>query len=1025
MRKTLASLLALAICGSAATALASQPNVLICFGDGGDGSGTFLQNALANTKLFGKVDLMDCSGQNPTLQQLQMYDGALVYTDFFGFGDANGLGDVLADYVDGGGGVLSMQYNLDVQDFSSIGGRWSQQSYDCIIPNGTQFNGTQTAAKPKDPNSPLVQGVGGIGVFTNADGQLQKNAMSLWDYNDGTTAVCLMATKATPRVDLNFYPNLDPQFMEITETNQGDALRLITNALLVVTGGLNPFKGAPNPAMFPDTGTGAISGLVTVTYTNTDKAAQTVTAVSIGGANAADFVLVKAPQLPLQVAPNGTFQVQLAFQPTVAGMLKAKLSASAANQMATADVDLVGKALPSQLVVQPTPVVVGGGQIGVPLNKDVMVINQGNAIVKVLSAAVTVDNQEFAVTKGPVFPIALGPGGSFAVTVTMTATKNGNLAGQLTITSNDMATPTINTPLTGCAGPSMISLDAGSIAYGGVNLGASSPQTVNITNAGCADLHVSAIALSGTNPGDFSLDLKNAIGTLAAGQSTPFDVTFTPTMAGNRAATVTITSDDPMTPKDVISVFGSGTMSMATVDPMTLDFGKQEVTVASMPQMLTVGNNGNGTLKVMSITFSDPSYQLMGGAMPPFTVAANASQMVGIICTPNKIGDLSGMATVATDVGDAMVTVKCTGIAPMITVMPNPVDFGNVPVFAMSQPMAVTISNTGTDDLIINSIFIAGNDEQDFISNDEPVPPFTIKPGKNTVFHIVFNPARNGIEMAEIDIACNDPAMNDPVIPLTGTGIQAGVMVSPTKLDFGGVMLMTMKSLPLTVTNTGSTDISITKIALGGTGASLFSVDKTAPLTIPQGGMTTLNVTFDPIVMGMASGVLTLTATNLAPISVQLVGVGNSPSIGITPMALSFGSVQVGMVSSPQTVTLKNAGTVPLEITSITSGNSAFVVDNSKTAKVITMGGTTTFDVTFHPVAAMASMGQIGITLKGGTKPVAEVAVSGTGTTPDMMMMMPSGGCACGIAPHRSPVVPSLAAFAALAALLVFRRRRR
>src|SRR5205814_9920309 len=147
-------------------------------------------------------------------------------------------------------------------------------------------------------------------------------------------AIARCAPGGHKRVDLNFYP--------VNGNAGGDFLVAIKNALLFVAGGFNPVQGKPSPANFPDTGTGAISSALTITFTNTGMVDQTVSGHALGGTNPGDFQVVQAPQWPVTLAPNATTTVKVAFAPTAAGARSAQLSLTVANQMSTADVSLTG-----------------------------------------------------------------------------------------------------------------------------------------------------------------------------------------------------------------------------------------------------------------------------------------------------------------------------------------------------------------------------------------------------------------------------------------------------------------------------------------------------------------------------------------------------------------------------------------------------------------------------------------------------------------------------------------------------------
>ena len=83
------------------------------------------------------------------------------------------------------------------------------------------------------------------------------------------------------------------------------------------------------------------------------------------------------------------------------------------------------------------------------------------------------------------------------------------------------------------------------VNYGPVVSGNSSTQTLTIRNLGTVPLQNLAVSVApGGNAGDFSVTQQPAT-TLAPGATITFNVTFTPTAAGTRTATVQVASNDP------------------------------------------------------------------------------------------------------------------------------------------------------------------------------------------------------------------------------------------------------------------------------------------------------------------------------------------------------------------------------------------------------------------------------------------------------------------------------------------------
>src|SRR5205823_3361057 len=153
------------------------PKVLICAADAlGPGD---LRPKLLATNSFSAVDLVDCGQTTPALATLLGYDSVLTF-DNNQYKDAALLGDTLADYVDQGGGVVQMNFALD--QGLELGGRWSTDGYSCILPGAVGGSASLTAV-PKEPASPLVQGVTGLTSQWRSTGALNlaRGALSAWD----------------------------------------------------------------------------------------------------------------------------------------------------------------------------------------------------------------------------------------------------------------------------------------------------------------------------------------------------------------------------------------------------------------------------------------------------------------------------------------------------------------------------------------------------------------------------------------------------------------------------------------------------------------------------------------------------------------------------------------------------------------------------------------------------------------------------------------------------------------------------
>jgi hypothetical protein len=197
------------------------------------------QTALQATGLFAAVDIINVTttgGGTPTLAQLLQYDALLCYTNSTP-ADNNAWGDVLADYVDAGGGVVvSVFANSTLTAGRNIGGRW-QTGYEVVLDQGgTTSNAGAGLGNVLVPGHPAMNGVtaftgGNLGSRPTSTA-LEVGAFVVAEWTDGKI---LVAQGANPRrIDLGFYP---PQAScsQSGWATGGDLL--MANALLAVAGG--------------------------------------------------------------------------------------------------------------------------------------------------------------------------------------------------------------------------------------------------------------------------------------------------------------------------------------------------------------------------------------------------------------------------------------------------------------------------------------------------------------------------------------------------------------------------------------------------------------------------------------------------------------------------------------------------------------------------------------------------------------------------------------------------------------------
>ena len=146
-------------------------------------------------------------------------------------------------------------------------------------------------------------------------------------------------------------------------------------------------------------------------------------------------------------------------------------------------------------------------------------------------------------------------------------------------------------------------------------------------------------------------------------------------------------------------------------------------------------------------------------------------------------------------------TETSTTPTPIANVSPTSINFGSHPVNTSSAPQTITVTNTGTADLIINNLMIAGLNPTDFqiVSNMCTV----VRPGNSCTIQVRFNPTATGTRSATLNIFNN--ASNSPLqVTLSGNGLpSADLMI--TKNGFAVRTSSSRKQITyhITVTNFG------------------------------------------------------------------------------------------------------------------------------------------------------------------------------------------------------------------------------
>ncbi len=282
----------------------------------------------------------------------------------------------------------------------------------------------------------------------------------------------------------------------------------------------------------------------------------------------------------------------------------------------------------------------------------------------------------------------------------------------------------------------------------------------------------------------------------------------------------------------------------------------------------------------------------------------------------------------------------------------------------------------------------------------------------HTYFTVRFAPTAGGARTATLQIASDDPDEGVYDIVLTGTGLAPDIAVEEPvgsdvpdggARDYGPVALGANASRTLTIRNPGNRRLQGIAIATAGTHAANFTVTSTPASFVDPGGSTTFALRFTPSATGPHSATLRIASDDPDenPFDIALSGTGAVPEIALEEPAGSgvpdggardFGAVALGANAS-RTFTVRNAGDAELSGigVAIDGTHAADFTVTTAPASNVAAGGSTTFTVRFAPSTAGVRDAALHLASNDGDENPFDIALSGTGATPEIVIEEPVG----------------------------------
>jgi hypothetical protein len=316
-------------------------------------------------------------------------------------------------------------------------------------------------------------------------------------------------------------------------------------------------------------------------------------------------------------------------------------------------------------------------------------------------------------------------------TTTLTSSANPAVVGQKVIfdasvdSSSGSGTPTGNVVFSvDGTDVATVALDAGAASYNTTTLTAGK-HTVKATYQGDSAFSSSSDAITQTVnlPQAAAPTFSPAGGTYTAAQSVVISTTtsgasiyyttdgsapttsstkYTSSIAVSATETIkAIAAETGYTASTVASAtYTIQTSAVATFNLTSVDFGYQTTGTASTAHKLTLKNTGNAALTLTGFPITGSSAFSQTSTCGT-SLAAGASCDIAVVFTPQTEGALSATLSVNSNTSGEAPSVSLTGTgtappAPVVTLTPGSLNFGNQTQGTSSAAQSITVKNTGT-----------------------------------------------------------------------------------------------------------------------------------------------------------------------------------------------------------------------------------------------------------------------------------------------------------------------------------------
>ncbi len=237
------------------------------------------------------------------------------------------------------------------------------------------------------------------------------------------------------------------------------------------------------------------------------------------------------------------------------------------------------------------------------------------------------------------------------------------------------------------------------------------------------------------------------------------------------------------------------------------------------------------------------------------SIAPQQTANLNISFTPLSSGQKNAIIIIESEAISTPDTVFLTGSGGnlSLTLSTNTLNFGTLEVNESAE-LVLTLTNTGTQAIILNDVQISGSNQNEFgiIGQLQDTIPAT----ESRNLRIIYTPSSPGSKFAQLSVLSNAPSSPD-IVSLIGNAVPSNIIISfsSRSINFGNVDVNTFAERNLVVTNTSAQTVYINDIFVVEPSDEEFGA-LILQDSIPPSGILNVRVFFLPVSAGPKSAFL-------------------------------------------------------------------------------------------------------------------------------------------------------------------------